>query len=69
MSLSVESCSVLGPEQQSFHKGRHCEDNMFVLNSLLSEAGFKCLVSHLLFLDLKEAYHCVDPDTLYRKLL
>ncbi len=62
-------CSgILGPEQQGFRKGRKCEDNIFILNSLLAKREKKKLVSHLMFLDLKEAYDRVDRPSLYKKL-
>ena len=37
ISSAVESSSILGPEQQGFRQNRRCEDNVFLLNSLLSE--------------------------------
>ena len=56
VSLSVESSGVLGTQQQGLRKDRGCEDSIFVLNSLVSKACGRRLVSHLLFLDLKQAY-------------
>ena len=68
ISAAVESSRILGPEQQGFRKGRKCEDNIFILNSLLAKREKKKLVSHLMFLDLKEAYDRVDRPSLYKKL-
>ena len=68
ISSAVESSRILGPEQQGFRKGRRCEDNIFIVNSLLAGTNNKKVVAHLLFLDLKEAYDRVDRPTLYSKL-
>ena len=68
VSAAVESSKILGPEQQGFRKGRRCEDNILILNSILERAGDRKLVNHLLFLDLKEAYDRVDRTILYSKL-
>ena len=68
ISSAVESSNFLGPEQQGFRQERCCKDNVFLLNSMLSDQENKQLVSHLMFLDLKETYDQVDRPTLYRKL-
>ena len=68
ISAAVESSNILGPEQQGFRKGKCCEDNIFIINSLLAKAASKKAVTHLMFLDLKEAYDRVDRPTLYKKL-
>ena len=68
ISAAAESSNILGPEQQGFRKGRCCEDNIFIINSILSKVQEKKLIAHLMFLDLKEAYDRVDRPTLYSKL-
>ena len=68
ISAAVESSQILGPEQQGFRKGRRCEDNIYLINSILTKAEQKKAVTHLLFLDLKEAYDRVDWMILYKKL-
>ena len=68
ISAAVESSQILGPEQQGFRKGRRCEDNIYLINSILTKAEQKKAVTHLLFLDLKEAYDRVDRMILYKKL-
>ena len=56
ISSAVESSSILVPEQQGFRRDRHCKDNVFLLNSLLSDQESNWLVLRLLLLDLTEAY-------------
>ena len=59
---------VIGPEQNGFRSSRTCSDNIFILNSILELNKNKKLLSHLLFVDLKEAYDRVDRNVLLAKL-
>ena len=46
ISSAVESSCILGLEQQGFRRDRLCEDNVFLLNSLLLNQESKRLVLH-----------------------
>ena len=68
ISAAAESLQNLGLEQQGFRKGRKSKDNIYLINSILTKAEQKKAITHLLFLDLKEAYDRVDRMILYKKL-
>ena len=57
---------VLGDTQQGFRRGRSCQDNMLILNTLLEKN--KKEESHLAFVDLTAAYDMIDRDILWAKL-
>ena len=59
---------VIGPEQDGFRSARTCSDNIFILNSILEINKSKKKLSHLLCVDLKEAYDRVDRNILLAKL-
>ena len=59
---------VIGMEQNGFRSARTCSDNIFILNSILEINKSKKKSSHLLFVDLKEAYDRVDRNILLAKL-
>ena len=67
-SEALQHDDVIGPEQNGFRSSRTCADNIFILNSILEMNKNKKLLSHLLFVDLKEAYDRVDRDILLCKL-
>ena len=68
IAAAVESSELAGDLQNGFRKSRSCADNIFILNSLLELNKNQRLKSHLLFIDLQEAYDRVDRRTLFRKL-
>ena len=68
VSAAVEKEDIIGPEQSGFRSNRSCSDNIFILNSILEFNKSKKLLSHLLFIDLKEAYDRVDRYILIAKL-
>jgi len=67
-SEALQKDDVIGPEQNGFRSSRTCGDNIFILNSILEMNKNKKLLTHLLFVDLKEAYDRVDRDILLCKL-
>ena len=68
LSDAVETDDLIGPEQNGFRANRSCSDNLFVLNTILEINRSKKLLTHLLFVDLKEAYDRVDRGVLLQKL-
>ena len=58
---------IVGPEQNGFRSSRTCSDNIFVLNTILEINKSKKKLTHLLFVDLKEAYNRVDRNILISK--
>ena len=68
LSEAVLKDDVIGPEQNGFRSSRTCSDNIFILNSILEINKSKKKLSHLLFVDLKEAYDRVDRNILLAKL-
>ena len=59
---------IIGAEQNGFRSSRTCSDNIFILNSVLEMNKNKKLLSHIMFIDLQEAYDRVDRDILLTKL-
>ena len=59
---------IIGAEQNGFRSSRTCSDNIFILNSVLEMNKSKKLLSHIMFVDLQEAYDRVDRDILLAKL-
>jgi len=59
---------IIGAEQNGFRSSRTCSDNIFILNSVLEMNKSKKLLSHIMFIDLQEAYDRVDRDILLAKL-
>ena len=59
---------IIGAEQNGFRSSRTCSDNIFILNSVLEINKNKKLLSHIMFIDLQEAYDRVDRDILLTKL-
>ena len=68
LSAAVDKEDIIGPEQNGFRASRSCSDNIFILNTILEINKSKKLLSHLLFVDLKEAYDRVDRGILLQKL-
>ena len=68
LSAAVDKEDIVGPEQNGFRASRSCSDNIFILNTILEINKSKKLLSHLLFVDLKEAYDRVDRGILLQKL-
>ena len=68
LSAAVDKEDIVGPEQSGFRASRSCADNIFILNTVLEINKSKKLLSHLLFVDLKEAYDRVDRSILLQKL-
>ena len=68
LAEAVLKDNVIGPEQNGFRSARTCSDNIFILNSILEINKSKKKLSHLLFVDLKEAYDRVDRNILLAKL-
>ena len=68
LSTAIEADDLICPEQNGFQANRSCSDNLFVLNTILEINCSKKLLTHLLFVDLKEAYDHVDRGVLLQKL-
>ena len=68
ISAALDNEDIVGPEQNGFRANRSCGDNLFILNTVLEFNKSKKLLSHLLFLDLKEAYDRVDRGIVLSKL-
>ena len=68
LSAALDKEDIVGPEQNGFRANRSCGDNLFILNTILEFNKSKKLLSHLLFVDLKEAYDRVDRGILLSKL-
>ena len=68
LSTAIDKEDVVGQEQNGFRKNRSCSDNIFILSTILETNKSKKLLSHLLFVDLKEAYDRVDGSILFAKL-
>ena len=60
LSVVIETEDIVGPEQNGFQSSRSCSDNLFILHTALEVNKSRKLLSHLLFVDLKEAYDRVD---------
>ena len=65
---AVDKEDIVGPEQNGFRASKSCSNNIFILNTILEINKSKKLLSHLLFVDLKEAYDPVDRGILLQKL-
>ena len=68
VSATLDEEDFVGAEQNGFRTSRSCGDNIFILNTILEFNKSKKLQSHLLFVDLKEAYDRVDRNVLLLKL-
>ena len=68
LAEAVEQDDIIGPEQNGFRASRTCADNIFILNTVLEINASRKKLSHILFIDLKEAYDRVDRHILIRKL-
>ena len=68
LSAALDKEDIVGPEQNGFRANHSCGDNLFILNTILEFNKTKKLLSHLLFVDLKEAYVRVDGGILLSKL-
>jgi len=68
LAAAVDIEDIVGPEQNGFRASRSCADNIFILNTILEINKSKKLLSHLLLVDLKEAYDRVDRAILLQKL-
>ena len=68
LSSALDKEDVVGQVQNGFRKNRSCSDNIFILNTILEANKNKKLLSHLLFVDLNEAYDRVDCSKLLTKL-
>ena len=68
LSAAVDKEDIVGPEQNGFRAPRSCSDNIFILNMILEINKSIKLLSHLLFVDLKEAYDRIDQGILLQKL-
>ena len=68
LAEAVEQDDIIGPEQNGFRAARTCADNIFILNTVLEINASRKKLSHILFIDLKEAYDRVDRHILIRKL-
>ena len=68
LSAALDKEDVVGQEQNGFRSNRSCGDNIFILNTVLEFNKSKKLLSHLLFVVLKEAYDRVERSILLTKL-
>ena len=68
LAEAVLKDDVIGPEQNGFTSARTCSNNIFILNLILEINKSKRKLSHLLFVDLKEAYDRVDRNILLAEL-
>ena len=68
LSSATEHSYLLGDLQNGFRRGRRCQDNLLVLDTLiqLAKARRKPLV--MAFLDITKAYDRVDRNLLWKKL-
>ena len=64
----IEKEDIIGAEQNGFRSSRTCIDNIFILNSVLEMNKNKKLLSHIMFIDLQEAYDRVNRGILLAKL-
>lgn len=65
----AETEDLIPEEQAGFRNGRGCEDNVFVLQSVLQiQARFKGVSSYALFVDFKRAFDSVPHNRLWEKL-
>ena len=58
---------ILGPEQNGFRPGRSCNDNLFVLNTVI-EKHKNSNDLQLCFVDIASAYDSVDRSILWERL-
>ena len=68
LSEVIETEDIVGLEQNGFRSSRSCSDNLFILHTAHEINKSRKILSHLLFVDLKEAYDRVDRDILLAKL-
>ena len=59
---------IIWAEQNGFWSARTCSENIFILNPVLEMNKNKKLLSHVMFIDLQEAYDRVDRNILRAKL-
>ena len=67
LSTAILKEDILGPEQNRFRPGRSCQDNLFVLNTILGKYKNENEI-HLCFIDIAAAYDSVNRSILWGRL-
>lgn len=65
----VETHNLLPNEQNAFRRNRGCEDNIFIIRSLLNHKKMKKENVYVAFMDISKAYDRVFRDGLWSKRL
>ena len=68
VSVYLESNSLLPDEQCGFRPGRGCDDQLFVLNSVIQSRNQHDLGTFAAFIDLRKAFDAVNRDMLLYRL-
>ena len=68
ISAAIEDSGIAGDLQNGFRKDRSCADNLFMLNAMLELNKHYGHSTHMMFVDLQEAYDRVDRGILFRKM-
>ena len=69
LTAFAEKKGLLPESQSAFRRGRGCEDNIFIVNSLIDQSKQTRKPLHMAFIDISKAYDNVDRCTLWELLL
>ena len=67
LRLMTERCGLLGECQNGFRKGRRCQDNLLIMDTLIALAKSSGKEMYVAMLDITKAYDRVCRETLWAK--